>query len=29
LAKSQQDMEITFVCFDDENYSYYAKLLES
>ena len=29
LAKSHQDMEITFVCFDDENYSYYAKLLES
>ena len=29
LPKSHQDMEITFVCFDDENYSYYAKLLES
>ena len=29
LSSSKQDMEITFICFDDENFQYYVKLLQS
>ena len=29
LSTSKQDMEITIVCFDDENFQYYKKLLQS
>ena len=28
LEKHRSDMEVTFVCFDDENYAIYRKLLE-
>ena len=29
LSASKQDMEITFVCFDNENFQYYSKILKS
>ena len=29
LSASKQDIEITFVCFDEENFQYYSKILKS
>jgi len=29
LSKSKEDMEVTFVCFDDENYMHYSRLINT